>query len=182
MGWTAMGSTATGGRPSELVHTGYTEHVPALFSFVRRQLDGDAYKAEDIVQETLLRCWRAYGSREAHVLRPWLFTVARNLVIDSRRRESARPREASGGTWPAQMASEPDSTESVLTSVVVFDALGALSPAHREIIRQTYFLGRTLAQTSQSLGIPVGTVKSRLHHACRFLRRALEERGVTPQV
>lgn len=176
--WTVMGS-ATDGMESTL-RIGYSEHVPALFAYVSRLLGGDRHKAEDIVQETLLRCWTKYGTNDSSMLRPWLFTVARNLVIDGHRKALARPHEVDGAAWLEQDAVELDDIERMLSAVIVTDALKALSLAHREVLYETYFLGKTVEEAAQSLGIPPGTVKSRIFYGLRALRLALEERGTTP--
>ena len=60
------------------------------------------------------------------------------------------------------------------------EALGCLSSDHRAVLQEVYFRGRSTAQAAQELGIPVGTVKSRTHHALTRLRAVLEEMGVTP--
>jgi len=133
------------------------------------------------VQETLLRAWRnahkldEQGSRS---LRPWLMTVARRIVIDEHRARKARPPETDDDRL-ALLASSDD-TERVLWQMTVTDALRALSPAHREVLLETYFRGLTVEDAARVLEVPVGTVKSRVYYALRALRVALEERGVTP--
>ncbi|MBC6460954.1 sigma factor-like helix-turn-helix DNA-binding protein, partial [Actinomadura sp. HBU206391] len=67
-----------------------------------------------------------------------------------------------------------------LRTVVVSEALKALTPAHREILTETVLQDRTVNEAAQRLGIPIGTAKSRVYYALRALRVALEERGVTP--
>jgi RNA polymerase sigma-70 factor (ECF subfamily) len=140
---------------------------------------GDRYKAEDIVQETLLRYWRKRGAAEGSPLNPWLFTVARNLVIDGYRMRMARPQEVAGEVWLDQKADDVDYVDSMLSSVVVDSALQDLSPAHRQVLYATYFAGRTVKEASEALGIPVGTVKSRLYYGVRALQASLEQRGIT---
>lgn len=73
----------------------------------------------------------------------------------------------------------PDEMEGLLHQVVVTEALKALSPAHREILNETILRDRSVNDAAEALGIPVGTVKSRVYYAVRALRIALEERGVT---
>jgi RNA polymerase sigma-70 factor (ECF subfamily) len=72
-----------------------------------------------------------------------------------------------------------DGTDELLQSWLVADALRSLSPDHRAAIVECYYGGRTVAEAASRLGVPVGTVKSRLHYGMRALRIALEERGVT---
>ena len=108
---------------------------------------------------------------------PWLATVARRIVIDEQRRKNARPLET--GEEMLTNASVPDWTEDLLRSVVVADALLALSPAHREVLNETILHDRSVNEAAEVLGIPVGTVKSRVYYAIRALRLVLAERGVS---
>jgi RNA polymerase sigma-70 factor (ECF subfamily) len=59
------------------------------------------------------------------------------------------------------------------------DALEDLTPAHREVLIETYFKGRTVTEAAETLGIPSGTVRSRVFYALRSMKLALEERGVS---
>ena len=61
----------------------------------------------------------------------------------------------------------------------IAEALGQLSPAHREVLVECFYRGRSVAEAAAVLGIPPGTVKSRTHYAMRALRLVLEEMGVT---
>lgn len=160
---------------SELYH----EYHRPLLSFVVRLTGGDLQWAEDVVQETMVRAWRGADrfDAEAPSLMPWLATVARRIVIDDRRRKDARPHEA--GEGPLESVPMPDQMENLLRRVVVSDALASLSPPHREILNETVLRDRSVNEAAEVLGIPVGTVKSRVYYALRALRVALEERGVT---
>lgn len=156
----------------------HAAHAPALHAWACHRTT-DAREADEIVQETLIRAWRkrdqydpARGSQRA-----WLFGIARNVAIDRHRR--ARHLR----TVPADAAPDPiddtDPGRAVETSHVR-DALWALSDAHRAVVVETYYRGRTIAEAAVALQIPEGTVKSRLHHAMRTLRRELERHEVLP--
>jgi RNA polymerase sigma-70 factor (ECF subfamily) len=184
----AAGSAASGdpeaetwARDEALMRTLYAEHAGPLLTFVLRLTGGDRQRAEDIVQETLLRAWR-----NAHLLggngrsspRPWLVTVARRIAIDGYRSESARPPE----TYDRELdtlGGVADETERVLRTMTVANALRALSDPHREILIETYFKGRTVPEAAEVLGLPLGTAKSRVYYALRALRTALVQQGVT---
>ncbi|WTP19327.1 sigma-70 family RNA polymerase sigma factor [Streptomyces sp. NBC_00191] len=174
-----MGSAGARDARERALRALYEEQADPLYSYVVRLLGGDRHRAEDIVQETLLRCWSKQDlSVGGLLLRPWLFRVARNLVIDGHRRRLARPHEIDGSSWLGELSTEADEIEEMLSSVVVGEALQALSFAHREVLYETYFVGRTTQEAAVALGVPQGTVKSRVYYALRALRLALEERGL----
>jgi RNA polymerase sigma-70 factor, ECF subfamily len=131
------------------------------------------------VQETLVRAWRHPESLDAERgdIRPWLWTVARRLVIDGVRARRARPEQVPEYALDERPAE--DEIDRVLESWQVAEALKQLSPEHRAVLVQTYYLGRTCAEAAEVLDIPVGTVKSRASYALRALRVLLTERGVT---
>jgi RNA polymerase sigma-70 factor (ECF subfamily) len=179
-GATEPGSNA-GSHEDTLVKMLYEEHAGPLLMFVLRLTGGDRQRAEDIVQETLLRAWRnahRLGAQGQQSLRPWLVTVARRIAIDDHRSASARPAE----TYDRELESFPstaDDTDRVLQSMTVSDALRELSQSHREILIETYFRGRTVPEAAEKLNLPLGTAKSRVYYALRALRTALQQRGVT---
>ena len=153
----------------------YQEHAAPLLAFVRRLTD-DQSTAEDIVQETLLRAWRHADELALDRVRPWLFATARRLVIDAHRARSARPAEVSLDGLQEAVATDP--IEEALNTAVVIDALSALTPAHRDVLVDVLYRGRTAAEIAVERGLPPGTARSRIYYALRALRLALQERGV----
>ncbi len=155
----------------------YEQYGPLLVRYAARLLDGDWHRAEDILQETAARAWkhaRFLSTRGEH-LRPWLFTVVRNLVIDHHRARQVRPLDLMA---VEELNASWDATESVITSHAVLEALRELKEQHRTVIRLMYYLECSVAQAAKHLGIPPGTVKSRTFYAVRALRTALEKQGV----
>lgn len=155
----------------------YDEHAAPLWRYTF-SLVHDAGRAEDIVQETLLRAWQRPQvlDQSAMPARAWLFTVARNMVIDEHR--SARNRRELRTDAPPEQPS-PDQSERALDSWLIADALATLSVDHREVIVRAYYRGMSTHQIAAELGVPDGTVKSRMHYGMRALRDALKSAGVT---
>jgi RNA polymerase sigma-70 factor (ECF subfamily) len=166
-------------QPAALLRALHDRHAPALWRYVVR-LTGDDRLAEDVVQETLLRAWRRPQilRQDEPAARAWLFTVARNLVIDQQRSARSR-RELSSDEIPERPTS--DQTNEVLDEWLVTDSLAQLSDEHRVVLVHAYYGRRSVADIAAELDIPPGTVKSRLHYGLRALKLALQERGVTSQ-
>jgi RNA polymerase sigma-70 factor (ECF subfamily) len=162
----------------ELIRALYAEHAAALLRYAMHLMSGDQQRAEDIVQETLLRAWQHPEAIADRPARPWLFAVARNLAIDAYRARRARPHEV--GEAALEMLPGSDDAERALESWAVADALRELRPEHRGVLLETYYRGKSVAEAAVALGIPTGTVKSRTFYALRALRLALEERGLAP--
>lgn len=156
----------------------WDEHAAPLLAYAMR-LTGDRGRAEDVVQETLLKAWRNRdridASRES--LRPWLLTIAHRVAIDAHRARQARPPEV--GDEALLAVAVDDDIDRALETWLIAEALASLTPPHREVLVETYYRGRSTAEAANVLRIPQGTVKSRTFYALRALRLALEERGVT---
>ncbi|PKW18090.1 RNA polymerase sigma-70 factor (ECF subfamily) [Saccharopolyspora spinosa] len=161
--------------PQSVVNQLYRDYFAALHVYVSRMMS-DPHQAEDIVQETMLRAWRhadALSRPELGSAWGWLTKVARNIAIDKIRARRARPDEVeeSAGIGVGILG---DHSDDVITSMSVANALQELIPEHRSVLYQVYFADRTAASAADVLGIPVGTVKSRLHHALRKLKASME--------
>jgi len=155
------------------VREAYAAHAGELYGFAVRSL-GDAGLAEEAVQETFLRAWRA-GERfdpEIGSLRTWLFAILRNVVIDFGRARAVRPRVAESGVEPAV---EP--IDEALLGWQIEEAMRRIGEQHRQVLLETYYKGRPYAEVAADLGVPEGTVKSRVYYGLRALRVALEEIG-----
>ena len=152
------------------------EHSNALLRYLIRLTLGDRDLAEDLLQETLLRAWRNLPGLAADVqtLRPWLYTVAKRIAIDNARARAARPREVHAGDFTTIAASDNE-MDRVVVVETVRKSLANLSAAHRQVLVELYYRGRPVAAVAKDLGIPEGTVKSRVHYALRAVRRAIDE-------
>ncbi|WP_229924395.1 sigma-70 family RNA polymerase sigma factor [Streptomyces sulfonofaciens] len=150
------------------------EHAGPLFALLLRLSDGDRQRAEDLVQETLVRAWQHPEALHADYdsVRPWLFTVGRRLAIDARRARQARPAEVQGEVLESARICA-DHAERAAAMLDVREAVKTLTPEHRDVLLQVYFRGASVAEAAQALGIPPGTVKSRAYYALRALRRVL---------
>lgn len=175
-------SRSTGAAEGEaaLMKALYDEHAGPLWRYALR-LTGDASRAEDVVQETLLRAWQrpeVIGDAERSA-RAWLFTVARNMIIDERRSPKFRNIVGSIDDSGVPEQSTPDQVDSALDRMLIADAMAQMSADHRAVVERSYYRGWTTSQIAADLDIAEGTVKSRLHYAVRALRLTLQEMGVT---
>jgi RNA polymerase sigma-70 factor (ECF subfamily) len=156
------------------------QHAAALWRYAVR-LTGDRGRAEDVVQETLLRAWQhpEVADDNERSARAWLFTVARNMIIDERRslrfRKEVSPLDGCGVPESAGL----DELNAALDRLLIGDALAQLSAEHRAVVWRSYYLGWTTAQIADDLHLAEGTVKSRLHYALLALRLTLQEMEVT---
>jgi RNA polymerase sigma-70 factor (ECF subfamily) len=156
----------------------YRTYGSELYGFAMSCL-GDRGQAEELVQEVFTRVWRHAGSFDPDKasFRTWLYGIARNAIIDLKRRQSVRPALAMHPEGEEKGAID-DSFERALLRWQVGAALERLTPEHRQVLRLAHFQGLTLREISERTGIPLGTIKSRTSYALRGLRLALEEMGV----
>lgn len=151
----------------------YAEHGPALLRLATAVTDGDHGRAEDLVQETMLRAWthRAHLDIQHRSPRAWLFTVLQRLAIDAHRARHARPAEVElDGHLDLAGGQRADAS---IDEAGVRAAIAALPGPQREVLAEVYYRDRSVAETARILQIPPGTVKSRTFNALRALRRAL---------
>jgi RNA polymerase sigma-70 factor (ECF subfamily) len=162
---------------AQAFHTLFQTYAPRVKSYMMRQ-GADANTAEELAQETLLTVWRkaALYSGEKGSPTTWIFTIARNLRIDRLRREVAwqelpdgHDEEASDETPPDEVVSERERQERVQT------ALATLPADQQEVVSLSYIEGLSHSEIAERLGLPLGTVKSRMRLAYQKIREAVED-------
>ncbi len=159
---------------SEMIAALYADHGRDLRRFAER-LTGDHGRAEDIVQETMLRAWRHPETVDGHTGNPraWLYTVVRHLAIDQHRARGARPPETAGLAALAGRAA-PDQLDAAITRWDLATVLASLKPCHRDLLTTRYLRDRSIDEMAANLHVPAGTVKSRLSAARDALRQRLQ--------
>eukprot|EP00919_Chromeraceae_sp_WS-2016_P016498 GHVR01039472.1.p1 GENE.GHVR01039472.1~~GHVR01039472.1.p1 ORF type:complete len:181 (+),score=34.14 GHVR01039472.1:658-1200(+) len=134
--------------------------------------------AEDLVQETFVSVWRkaALYSNQRGAASTWIFTIARNLRIDQLRRQSNKPYE---DLENLELASDAPNGSVLAEQNQVIDrvtaALTALPAEQQEVVRLSFIHDMPHAQIAETIGVPLGTVKSRLRLAYGRLRPMLED-------
>ncbi|QYJ04029.1 sigma-70 family RNA polymerase sigma factor [Nocardioides panacisoli] len=166
------------------VHEAYLRYGAEVYRFVLRGL-GDPGAAQDVTQETFLKAWRHAHRYDPQLatLRVWLFGIARNTMIDHARAAGVRPWQqhlVDPTTAQAIGGAAADSTDRLLEAWLVEEALRRIADHHREAIVQTHLRERPYAEVAAELGIPVGTLRSRVFYGLRALREAMDEMGVSP--
>jgi RNA polymerase sigma-70 factor (ECF subfamily) len=154
----------------------YEAYGPRVKAYMMRK-GADAGTAEDLAQETLLTVWRkaALYAGDKGSMTTWVFAIARNLRIDRLRREvpwqelpEGRLAEASSEPLPDEAMSEKEQRERVQA------ALAELPPEQKEVVSLAYLEGLSHSEIAERLGLPLGTVKSRMRIAYQKIRQALE--------
>lgn len=163
------------------VRLAYDAHGGELYRFAYRAT-GDEGASQDIVQEVFLRAWRSADRFDPALasLRVWLFAITRNVIVDHHRAVGARP-------WLRGLTDEPDDagspvadhSDALVHEWVVGEALERIGEDHRVALRETYLRDRPYAEVAEELGIPVGTLRSRVFYGLKALREVLTEMEVT---
>jgi RNA polymerase sigma-70 factor (ECF subfamily) len=132
----------------------------------------DPELARDAVQEGLIRAWRDLpGLRDPDRFEAWLHRLTVNACLDLVRRRRRRAIEVE--LSPIDAPATPDHSGVLADRELVDKALRRLDPGHRAVVAMHYLLGMPMPDVAASLGIPVGTAKSRLHYALTAMRVAV---------
>ena len=146
-------------------------HADRLFSLARMMLR-DADRAEDATQEALVKAWRDLPRlRDPDRFDPWIRRLLVNACYDEARRAARRPEVH---TLPIADLTTDDPGPTFAERDRVDRGLRQLSMEQRAVLVLHHHLGLTHHEIAESLGLPVGTVKSRLHYATQAMRAALE--------
>jgi len=151
-------------------------YAPRVKSYMLR-LGASPEAAEELAQETLLIVWRRAGAFDPARAAPstWIFTIARNLRIDLARR-AARPTSQVDPSDVVEAPPAPDAAfDEAQSGALIGRAVAALSADQAQVVRLAFFSDKPHARIAQELGLPLGTVKSRLRLAMGRLRAALED-------
>lgn len=170
-----IGAIATGGDRAAFAAL-FAHYAPRVKGYLLRLGLSDAL-AEELAQDTMLTAWRraelydpAFGSASA-----WIFTIARNLRIDAARRDRLAPRLELMAEEPEPPPAADGLLQSAQHAQRVQAALASLPPDQAEVIRLSFFDERPHSEIEAALGIPLGTVKSRLRLAFARLRALLDD-------
>jgi RNA polymerase sigma-70 factor, ECF subfamily len=140
----------------------------------------DPELARDAVQDALIRAWRDLpGLRDLDRFDAWLRRLTVNACLDLAKHRRRRPIEVE--ISPLDSPTQPDLSGSLADRELVDQALRRLDPGHRAVVALHYLLGMPLPEVAASLGIPLGTAKSRLHNALAAMRRSTADPDPAPE-
>jgi RNA polymerase sigma-70 factor (ECF subfamily) len=155
----------------------YGRHGKSLHNYLLR-LVHESGVAEDLLQEVFVAVWQGAHRFKGHAkVTTWLYRIAHNRAVSWLRRH----RKETGLDELPDLAAEDDPATYTMEkwrAVQLRRALDRLSPRHRSVLELTFFLGFSYAEVAEIVGCPVGTVKSRMSHARRYLLEALASMGI----
>ena len=155
----------------------YARYHRSLFRYLC-QMTTDRGLAEEILQDTLVAVWRSAGSFQGRAsVHAWLIGVARRQAHNSLRRQGLPTADADALDDLADPATPPEELTLARADREDFArAIGQLAPVHREVLALNFVQGLSYGEIARVLGVPEGTVKSRLSNAKRALRSLVDSR------
>lgn len=156
----------------------YRHFYPRVRSYMVKMTGGNRILAEELAQETMMRVWHkaALFDPSKAQASTWIFTIARNQMIDSVRRALKPDFDPND---PAFVPDEFESADLIIerqqSAAVLGRAMTTLKGRYAEVLRMSFFDGLTHSTIAEKLNLPIGTVKSRIRLACEKLRTALQE-------
>ena len=157
----------------------FTRHSTRIYRFVLR-ITGNASLSEDIVSEVFLEVWRRPDRFQARSqVSTWLFAIGRNKALQALRSRRQKLIEEDGTADAVDSAGDPEAVlHEKSRSVVLNRCLSLLSPIQREIVDLVYYHEKSVAEVAQIVGIPAGTVKTRMFRARNRIAELLAEAGL----
>lgn len=156
-------------------------HHSPLLGYLYRLNNGDRALAEDLAQETFLRVLKQANFNPGRPFKPWLYAIATNLARDHFKSAASRYLVPASScieeTYSGIIDSGPGPEEMALNAEQggeVAYAIGQLGPEYRAALLLRFYNGLSLQEIAQTLGVPVGTVKSRLSVGTQRLRELLK--------
>jgi RNA polymerase sigma-70 factor (ECF subfamily) len=161
------------------LHALYLRHKVRTYRFVLR-LTADAALAEDIVSEVFLDVWRqAVGFKGKSRVSTWILAIARYKALSALRRRSDEQLDDCTATAIADPADDPGMmAERQDRSRIVRKCLSQLSTTHREMLDLVYYQEKSVEEVAQIIGVPCGTVKTRMFYARKHMEKLLETAGI----
>lgn len=166
---------AIGAEQSREAFAQFFEHFAPRVKAYFQRLGADAGSAEELTQDVMLTVWRRAATYDAKKAAPstWVFTIARNRYIDVKVRKNGGAQFVPvDDLWPvleAEQASTPEQAELLLRGAELRQSMQTLPPAQAEVIEKAFFEDKTHQEIADELGVPVGTVKSRIRLALQRL-------------
>jgi RNA polymerase sigma-70 factor (ECF subfamily) len=155
------------------------DYIPRLYGYAY-SLSGDSHDSHDLVQDTAVKALKASRVPEDEpAFRSWLFVILRNAWQDKIRKRSRTP-EIGGEDAGYEEIGSPvwEHDDSLISTLTVKRCMTRLTPAHREILGLVDVSGFSYIEASEILGVPVGTVMSRITRARNAMMAHLENNNV----
>ncbi len=154
----------------------YRHHGSAVYGYLLRQLGGDAQRAEEALQDVMLAVWKgAAAFRGESRVRTWLLAIAHRIALQDRRRKRGHLLSLDAETPPSSGADARDEAERRLSGAELRALMLRLPADLRSVLHLTLYQGLSTTEAGEVLGLPAGTIKSRLFRARKLLRAALDE-------
>jgi RNA polymerase sigma-70 factor (ECF subfamily) len=152
----------------------YEKYQQAVFAFARGRC-GNAELASDCVHDAMLDVWRSAGRYSGgSSVKTWLFAIARNKLVDILRKRGRLSFVAEVEDGPDTAPNPEAAAVAASDSARLHRCLDGLSDPHRTAIRLAFLEDMTYPEIAEIEDAPVGTIKTRIHHAKRALMRCLE--------
>lgn len=151
----------------------YNNYAAVLYGVVRKVIQ-DEQTAQDVLQEVFIKIWNNISSFDAAKgrLYTWMINIARNAAIDKLRSKGEIMKgKIHSGEDVVYNVGEGMKTETSVDTIGLREVVDGLTPEYQTIVQLAYFKGFTLKEISETIDIPLGTVKTRMRHAIRLLRK-----------